>query len=114
MKIDAINFGAYTAPAPAENVKAEETNNTSIDEYDDTRIAKPLLKEPSVDNPIERTNGTVEDLIALQQSTEKMAQSYGFPSVQAAQEATTQSSSSSQSSSAVSAVSSVSSGGINA
>ncbi|MCR5265448.1 MAG: hypothetical protein K6E29_02510 [Cyanobacteria bacterium RUI128] len=113
MKIDAINFGAYTAPAPAENVKAEETNNTSIDEYDDTRMAKPLLNEPGVENPIERTNGTVEDLIALQQSTEKMAQSYGFPNVQAAQEATLPASSST-STSAVSAVSSVSAGGINA
>ena len=113
MKIDAINFGAYTSPTPAENVKAEETNNSAIDEYDDTRIAKPLLKDSRVDNPIERTNGTVEDLIALQESTEKMAQSYGFPNVQAAQEATS-STPAASSSSSVSPVSNVSSGGINA
>lgn len=112
MKIDAINFGAFTNSTPAEKIKAEETNNSSIDEYDDTRYAKQLLSEPKVENPIERKNGTVEDLIALQHSTEKMAQSYGFANVAEAQAAT--SNTSSESTSAVSAVSSASSGGINA
>lgn len=112
MKIDAINFGAFTSTTPIQNLKAEETNS-SLDEYDETRIAKNTVKENKVANPIEHKNGTVEDLINLQKSTEKMAQSYGFANVAEAQAATSQTSSS-ESSSAVSAVSSASSGGINA
>ena len=110
MKIDAINFGAFSTPV--QNLKAEETNS-SLDEYDETRIATNPAKEQKVDNPIEKKQGTVEDLISLQKSTEKMAQSYGYANVAEAQAATTQSTST-ESSSAVSAVSSASSGGINA
>lgn len=112
MKIDAINFGAFSTPAPVQNLKAEETNS-SLDEYDETRIATNPVKENRVENPIERKNGTVEDLIDLQKSTEKMAQSYGFANVAEAQAATSQGAST-ESSSAVSAVSSAASGGINA
>ena len=113
MKVDAINLGTYTGGViPAQNIKAEETNS-SLDEFDDTRIANKKLVEPKVDNPIERKQGTVEDLISLQKSTEKMAQSYGFANVAEAQAATTPTAPT-ESSSAVSAVSSVSSGGINA
>ncbi len=112
MKIDAINYGAFTNSTPIQNLKAEETNS-SLDEYDETRIAKDSVKEQKVDNPIEKKQGTLEDLISLQKSTEKMAQSYGFASVAEAQAATT-TGSTSESTSAVSSVSSASSGGINA
>lgn len=112
MKIDAINFGAFTSTTPIQNLKAEETNS-SLDEYDETRIAKNTVKENKVANPIEHKNGTVEDLINLQKSTEKMAQSYGFANVAEAQAATT-SPSSAEASSSSSTVSAVSSGGINA
>jgi len=114
MKIDAINYGAFTSTTPiqSQDLKAEQTNS-SLDEYDETRIAKNPVKENRVENPIERKNGTVEDLITLQQATEKMAQSYGFANVAEAQAATTPTAST-ESSSAVSAVSSASSGGINA
>ena len=111
MKIDAINYSAFTSTTPV-NLKAEETNS-SLDEYDETRIAKNAVKENKVENPIEHKNGTVEDLISLQKSTEKMAQSYGFANVAEAQAATNQTTSS-ESSSSVSAVSSASSSGINA
>ena len=113
MKIDAINFGAFTNSTPAEKIKAEETNNSAIDEYDDTRYAKQLLHEPKFENPIEHKNGTVEDLIALQHSTEKMAQSYGFANVADAQSAISNSSQS-QTTSSVSPVGGSSSSGLNA
>ena len=48
MKIDAINFGAFSTPAPVQNLKAEETNS-SLDEYDETRIATNPVKENRVD-----------------------------------------------------------------
>ena len=112
MKIEAINNAVYTGTTPIQNLKAEETNS-SLDEYDETRIAKNPVKENKVENPIEKKQGTVEDLISLQKSTEKMAQSYGFANVAEAQAATAPASSS-EASSAVSAVSSTSSGGINA
>ena len=113
MKIDAINYGAFTGSTPvAQNLKAEETNS-SLDEYDETRIAKNPVKEQRVDNPIEQKQGTIEDLMSLQKSTEKMVQSYGFANVTEAQEATS-AASATEASSGVSAVSSASSGGINA
>ena len=112
MKIDAINYGAFTGTTPIQNLKAEETNS-SLDEYDDTRIAETKNKVQTVENPIERKQGTVEDLINLQQSTEKMVQSYGFANVAEAQAATS-ASSQTEGSSAVSAVSSASSSNINA
>ena len=112
MKIEAINNAVYTGTTPIQNLKAEETNS-SLDEYDETRIASNPVKENRVENPIERKNGTVEDLMDLQKSTEKMAQSYGFANVAEAQAATTPSAST-ESTSAVSAVSSASSSGINA
>ena len=110
MKIDAINYGAFTGTTPVQILKAEESNS-SLDEYDETRIASNPVKEQRVDNPIEQKQGTIEDLMSLQKSTEKMAQSYGFANVAEAQAATT---TAPESSSAVSAVSSASSGGINA
>ncbi len=112
MKIDAINMNAFTSTTRVQDLKAEESNS-SLDEYDETRIAANPVKENRVENPIEKKNGTVEDLISLQKSTEKMAQSYGFANVAEAQAATT-TSTPSESSSAVSSVSGVSAGGINA
>lgn len=113
MKIDAINYGAFTSTTPLQNIKAEETNS-SLDEYDETRIAQKAVKETPVENPIERKNGSIEDLMSLQKSTEKMAQSYGYSSIAEAQNATASASTSTEASSAVSAPSSVSSGGISA
>lgn len=113
MRIDAINMNAFTGTTRIQDLKAEETNNSSLDEYDDTRVAANPVKENHVENPIEKKNGTVEDLISLQKSTEKMAQSYGFANVAEAQAATTPTAST-ESSSAVSPVSGVSAGGINA
>ena len=113
MKVEAISYPVYTGTTnQVQDVKAEETNS-SLDEYDETRIAKNPVKENTVANPIEHKNGTVEDLMNLQKSTEKMAQSYGFANVAEAQAATAPAASS-ESSSSVSAVSSASSGGINA
>ena len=112
MKIDPINNTYYTSTTMVQDLKAEETNST-LDEYDETRFAvKQNLAKP-IENPIEQKKGTIEDLISLQKSTEKMAQSYGFANVAEAQAATT-TTASSEASSSVSAVSSASSGGINA
>ena len=106
-------MNAFTSTTRIQNLKAEETNNSSLDEYDETRIAANPVKESKVESPIERRNGTVEDLISLQKSTEKMAHSFGFANVAEAQAATT-TTASTESSSAVSGVSGVSAGGINA
>lgn len=114
MKIEPISMGTYTGPAPIQDLKAEESNS-SLDEYDETRIAvNPLKQKVNVANPIEKKQGTVEDLISLQKATEKMAQSYGFASVAEAQEATSGTSSVTAPSAAVAPVSGASSSGINA
>jgi hypothetical protein len=90
MKIDAINFGAFTGAQPQPAI-VEETG-TSGDEFDDTRIAKhqqtPINNEQKISNPMERKNGTIEDLMSMQASTEKMAHSYGYNGVEHATEAT--------------------------
>lgn len=112
MKIDAINYNAFTGTTQIQDLKAEETNS-SLDEYDETRIAAKKNNIKTVESPIERPQGTVEDLMNLQKSTEKMVQSYGFSNVAEAQAATS-TADSTESSSAVSAVSNASSGGINA
>ena len=87
MKIDAINFGAFTGTTPVQNTLVEETG-TSGDEFDDTRIAKNVIQEQKVSNPIEHKNGSLEELMSMQASTEKMVQSYGFSNVEQASNAT--------------------------
>lgn len=88
MKIDAINFGAFTATTPIQITSAEETE-TSGDEFDDTRIAeKNVINNQHVSVPIERQNGTIEDLISMQASTEKMAHSYGYSNIEQATNST--------------------------
>lgn len=93
MKIDAINFGAFTGKVlPTPEVKAEETNSAG-DDYDDTRVANaPKNMEQKVSNPIEK-NGSIEDLMSMQASTEKMAHSYGYKDVEHATSATSASNS---------------------
>lgn len=87
MKIDVINFGAFTGTTPAQHLAVDETG-TSGDEFDDTRIAKTNVKpEQKISNPIEKQNGTIEELMSMQASTEKMAHSYGFSSVEQASNA---------------------------
>ena len=88
MKIDAINFGAFTATTPIQITSAEETE-TSGDEFDDTRIAtKGHVVKQSVSVPIEQHNGTIEDLMSMQASTEKLAQSYGYSNIEQASNST--------------------------
>jgi len=114
MKIDAINFGAFSDPTPLKPVVVEETGNSPIpSDYDDTRLAGVNPNNVNVTAPIEKTNGTVEDLMQAQISTEHMARSYGFANLAEAQ-AVTSPVTSAESSSAVSAVSGASAGGINA
>ena len=112
MKIDAINFGAFTPQTQQiqDGIKAEKTSSPSpLDTYDETRFAK----EQPASNPI-APQGTVEDLINMQESTEQMARSYGFPSVAAAVEATSPASTSGgESMSIVSAVSGSSASSVN-
>jgi len=97
MKIDAINFGAFTGTSQLQTITTEETGS-SPDDFDDTRVAKQPVNENKVSSPIEKKNGTIEDLMSMQASTEKMAHSYGFSNVE-------QAASSSSNSSAVSGVS---------
>lgn len=116
MKIDAVNFGSYAnASQQIQNLKAEETNS-SLDEYDETRIANKPVDEQKVSNPIEQKQGTVEDLINLQQSTEKMARSYGYANVAEAVEATSSATTGGESASVsnVSSVSGASTSNVNA
>ena len=105
MRIDAINMNAFTGTTRVQDLKAEETNNSSLDEYDDTRVAANVVKH-------DESVSLAEDILN-QKSTEKMAQSYGFANVAEAQAATTPTAST-EASSAVSPVSGVSAGGINA
>lgn len=88
MKIDAINFGAFSTPTQQVqgDTKAEKTSSP-LDTFDETRFAG----NPQVSNPLEQKQGTVEDLMNLQQSTEQMARSYGYSSVAEAAEATSSS-----------------------
>ncbi|GEM_PF-4894428 len=91
MNINPIHFGAITEPQTTTNTKVtEETGSKPIpNDYDDTRLAD---KKPQVENkvstPIEKTNGTVEDLMQAQASTNQMAKTYGFNSVEQAAKAT--------------------------
>lgn len=112
MKIDAINFGAFSEPLPVKQVVTEETGSSPIpNDYDDTRLAVNK-KESPVSAPIEKSNGTVEDLIQAQATTEQMARSYGFANIAEAQSVTN--SMSSGASPSVGGVGSVSSDGISA
>ena len=89
MKINAINFGAFTEPLPPKSIVAEETGNTPIpNDYDDTRLAVTKQQDAKVSSPIEKTNGSVEDLMQAQSATEKMAHSYVFSSTEHAAQAT--------------------------
>lgn len=82
MKIDAVSLGAYTGVTQSQTVLTEETGS-SPDDFDDTRVASvPAPPAPaSVSNPIEKNKGSVEDLMDIQVSTERMAHSYGFSSI---------------------------------
>ena len=89
MKINAISFGAFTEPLQPKSIVAEETGNSPIpNDYDDTRLAHVNTQEPKVSSPIEKTNGTVEDLMQAQASTNQMAKSYGFENTEQAAQAT--------------------------
>ena len=89
MKINSINFGAFTEPVQPKPIITEETGTTPVpSDYDDTRLAQIKPQEQKITSPIEKTNGTVEDLIEAQASTNQMAKSYGFANVEQAAQAT--------------------------
>ena len=81
MKVDAIGLGIYTGITQSQSVSAEETGS-SPDDFDDTRVAAtpPAPAKTVSANPIEQ-QGSVEDLMNVQASTEKMVRSYGFSSI---------------------------------
>ncbi|MCD8377915.1 MAG: hypothetical protein LUB59_03910 [Candidatus Gastranaerophilales bacterium] len=84
MRIDAINLGAFTGTTQIQTLKADESGTTNTDEFDDTRIAQQSLQIQPVSSPIEKEKGTIEDLMSMQASTEKMAHSYGFADLEQA------------------------------
>ena len=101
MKINAINFGAFTG----KNVLVEESSGSSTDDFDDTRVAKKPEIEKKVSSPIKKQNGSIEDLMKMQDSTEKMAHSFGFSNVEQASNNTQHSASSNDNSMSVSGMS---------
>lgn len=97
MKINAINFGAFTG----KNVLVEESGSTT-DDFDDTRVAKKHEEKSKVSSPIKKQNGSIEDLMSMKDSTEKMAHSFGFSNVEQASNNTQSNSSSNSNSMSVS------------
>lgn len=104
MKIDAINFGAFTPQTQQiQSDQVVEKTSSPLDTFDDTRFANDKAS-----NPIEQKQISFEGLEELRISTEHMVQSYGFPSIDAAIAATSPSQSTGGGDSVSSAVSAVS------
>lgn len=91
MKIDAVSLGMFNGlvqiqsenDSTASNISSSVTEETgsSPDDFDDTRFAKNISAPKNVSSPVEKKQGSVEDLMNAQTNTEKMVHSFGFSDI---------------------------------